>query len=119
MELYPQTARLVDATENSLLLRLESAKGVEAEFSNILTEINRNLDTINVNLKNLQEKSNKVPLNRRQTERNKIEQLRVGIFEFLRLETSEGVCLWLFRRKLVKNPAFPFQSFESKRYKRR
>jgi len=79
MDLYPDTARLVDATENTLLLRLESSKGQDNDFQKILEEINKNLDTINLNCDTLQSKSNKVPLNRRQLERSKIEQLKFRV----------------------------------------
>lgn len=78
MDLYPQTARLIDSTENSLLLRLESAKG-SSDFTNILNEINNNINLITSNLDSLNLKASKVALNRRQTERQKVEQLKFRV----------------------------------------
>jgi len=83
MDLYPQTARLIDSTENSLLLRLESSIG--SDFDQILDLISNNLQQINQNIDSLNLKASKVALNRRQTERQKVDQLK---FRLQTIKTS-------------------------------
>jgi len=79
MDLYASTQRLIYETENTLLLRLESAKGQEQEFSQIQTQIQNNVDTIKQNCAQLDKHASRVEPTRRRTEKQKVEQLRFTI----------------------------------------
>jgi len=79
MDLYTQTQRLLHETENSLLLRLESAKGQAREFSQVQQHIQRNIDAINQNCAQLEKYASRVDMNRRRSEKQKVEQLRFTV----------------------------------------
>merc|ERR1712110_322408 len=66
-------------TENSLLLRLESARGNASEFRQIQQQINENVNIIEQNCSQLEMSANKVAPQRRRQERQKVEQLRFTI----------------------------------------
>ena len=79
MDLYTQTQRTIYETENSLLLRLESARGNQQEFSQIQAQINQNISTIEQNCEQLEISAKKVAPQRRRHEKQKVEQLRFTV----------------------------------------
>lgn len=76
MDLYTQTKRSIDETENSLMLRLESARGNADQFGQISQQITQNIQVIQSNISQLDLRANKVAPQRRQQERQKVEQLK-------------------------------------------
>jgi len=79
MDLYTITQRLVNETENSLLLKLDGSQGNEKEFSNVRSRIESNLGKINDNIQTLEIQASKVPAQRRRTEKQRIEQIKFTI----------------------------------------
>merc|ERR1712160_195881 len=74
-----QTQRLIHNTENGLLLRLESARGNSTEFSQILSEINNNINSIEENCSQMEQAASKVAPQRRRQEKQRVQQLRFTI----------------------------------------
>lgn len=79
MDLHTQTQRLIHNTENGLLLRLESARGNSTEFSQILSEINNNINSIEENCSQMEQAAAKVAPQRRRQEKQRVQQLRFTI----------------------------------------
>ena len=79
MDLYTITQRLVNETENSLLLRLDGSQGNESEFNNVKSRIEANIGKINDNIQTLEIQASKVPAQRRRTEKQRIEQIKFTI----------------------------------------